>query len=78
MENIPPELKTPNYRSTKLTGIGYDPALDRQDPSNVIKVGELYYVWYTQRAAGVHPFASLPFLERFSCTRLAGDWHLTG
>ena len=58
MNAIPPELRKPNYRSTELAGIGYEPALDRQDPSNVIKVGELYHVWYTQRRAGTHPYAS--------------------
>lgn len=61
MDTIPPELRTPNYRTTELTGIGYDPALDRQDPSNVIKVGGSYYVWYTQRPAGVEPYASTIF-----------------
>ncbi len=55
---IPAELKTPNYRITQLEGIGYDPKLARQDPSNVIKVGELFYVWYTQREKGVHAYAS--------------------
>lgn len=61
MDSIPTELRTPNYRSTELTGIGFDPDVDRQDPSNVIRVGEVYYVWYTQRAAGVHPYASTIF-----------------
>jgi hypothetical protein len=56
--DIPPELKTPNYRTRELTGIGFDPTLERQDPSNVIRVGDTYYVWYTQRKAGVHPYAS--------------------
>ena len=55
---VPEELRTPNYRITKLEGIGYDPKLTRQDPSNVIKVGDLYYVWYTQRQRGVHAYAS--------------------
>jgi len=55
---VPPELTTPNYRVTQLAGIGHDAALDRQDPSNVIKVGDRYYVWYTQRRRGVHPYAS--------------------
>lgn len=58
MDAIPPELKTPNYRTTELAGIGYDSSLDRQDPSNVLKVGETYYAWYTQRPAGVEPYAS--------------------
>jgi hypothetical protein len=56
--DVPPELRTPNYRTTQLEGIGHDPKLDRQDPSNVLKVGDLYYVWYTQRTHGTHPYAS--------------------
>ncbi len=56
--DIPPELKTPNYRTRQLTGIGFDPQLERQDPSNVIRAGETCYVWYTQRKTGVHPYAS--------------------
>lgn len=55
---VPPELTTPAYRMRTLEGLGYDPKLDRQDPSNVIRVGKTYYVWYTQRKAGVHPYAS--------------------
>ena len=56
--DVPPELTTPNYRVREVTGIGYDPNIDRQDPSNVIKVGDTYYVWYTQRNVGVHAYAS--------------------
>jgi len=55
---VPPELTTPNYRMAALTGIGYDPNLDRQDPSNVIKVGDTFYAWYTQRPHDVHAYAS--------------------
>jgi len=55
---VPAELRTPNYRLTHLQGIGYDPAIDRQDPSNVIKVDDLFHVWFTQRPADVHPYAS--------------------
>lgn len=55
---IPVELTTPNYRVQEIQSIGYDPEIDRQDPSNIIKVGDTYYVWYTQRKAGVHPYAS--------------------
>ena len=53
-----PELTAPNYRTRKIEQLGYDPKLNRQDPSNVIRVGKTYYVWYTQRKAGVHPYAS--------------------
>jgi len=55
---VPPELTRPNYRIRALSGIGPQAGVERQDPSNVIRVGDLYYVWYTRRAAGVHPYAS--------------------
>ena len=57
-QEIPPELRSPNYRITELDVIGYSPEFDRQDPSNVIKVDDMYYIWYTQRKAGIHPYAS--------------------
>jgi len=55
---IPPELTRPNYRTREITGIGPQADVQRQDPSNVIQVGDSYYVWYTRRKAGVHPYAS--------------------
>ena len=55
---IPPELTRPNYRTREITGIGPQADVQRQDPSNVIQVGDVYYVWYTRRKAGVHPYAS--------------------
>jgi len=55
---VPPELATPNYRTREIEPLGHNPKLDRQDPSNVIRVGKTYYVWYTQRKAGVHAYAS--------------------
>ena len=55
---IPPELTTPDYGVNNLGGIGYDSRYERQDPSNVIKVGDTFYVWYTHRSPGVHPYAS--------------------
>jgi sucrose-6-phosphate hydrolase SacC (GH32 family) len=32
----------------KLTGIGREAGVMRRDPSDVIKVGDLYYVWYSK------------------------------
>jgi len=55
---IPEELKTPNYRITKLEGIGYDEAFSRQDPSNVIKVGDTYHV-YTSKFTGNTPYTGV-------------------
>lgn len=45
--------ESPNYGTaimtqTTLTGIGPDESVSRRDPSDVIKVGDLYYVWYSR------------------------------
>jgi len=49
--NIPLELFKPNYRRSEVYGIGADPDWQRLDPSNVVKVNDLYYVWYTKAPA---------------------------
>jgi len=49
--DIPKELQSPSYRITMLEGIGYDKDFGRQDPSNVIKVGDTYHV-YTSKFTG--------------------------
>jgi hypothetical protein len=55
---VPPELATPNYRTREITGIGPQQGVERQDPSNVLQAGDRWFVWYTRRKAGVHPYAS--------------------
>ena len=55
---VPQELTTPSYRVSEISGIGAEPDVERQDPSNVIRVGDTFYVWYTRRKSGVHPYAS--------------------
>ena len=52
--DIPPELTTPNYRVSEITGIGYDRQWGRCDPSNVIKVRDTYFVWYTRFKPGTN------------------------
>ncbi len=59
--DVPPELTTPNYRTREIAGIGHTEGIARQDPSNVIQVGDRYLVYYTQRKTGVHPYASTVF-----------------
>ncbi|MCM2375193.1 family 43 glycosylhydrolase [Aporhodopirellula aestuarii] len=39
---------TASFSRTTLTGIGPDKKVSRRDPSDVIKVGDLYYVWYSR------------------------------
>ncbi|MDI1334540.1 MAG: family 43 glycosylhydrolase [Lacunisphaera sp.] len=41
------EFKT-DIKYTDVTGIGFEEGVTRRDPSGVIKVGDLYYVWYTR------------------------------
>lgn len=39
---------TATISRTTLTGIGPDQKVSRRDPSDIIKVGNLYYVWYSR------------------------------
>lgn len=39
---------TVTFTKTDLTGIGPEKKVSRRDPSDVIKVGDLYYVWYSK------------------------------
>ena len=41
------ELYT-RFRYSPVKGLGYEPGVNRRDPSSIIKVGDLYYVWYTR------------------------------
>lgn len=42
------EVKTVEVTRSELQGIGVEKGVMRRDPSDVIKVGELYYVWYSK------------------------------
>jgi hypothetical protein len=42
------KLDTISFSYTEITGIGIDSTYNRRDPSDVIKVGNKYYVWYTR------------------------------
>ncbi|RME43207.1 MAG: glycosyl hydrolase, partial [Chloroflexi bacterium] len=41
------------FAYTPVTGIGYEEGIHRRDPSSVIRVGDLYYVYYT-KSIGVY------------------------
>jgi hypothetical protein len=43
-----PELHSPRFRITPLPGLSVQEGISRRDPSDVIKVGGQYYVWYTK------------------------------
>lgn len=42
------EAGTVEANYTELAGIGWEKGVMRRDPSDVIKVGDLYYVWYSK------------------------------
>ena len=42
------EMKTASVTHSALQGIGMEQGVMRRDPSDVIKVGDLYYVWYSK------------------------------
>ena len=43
-----PELKAPRFRIVPANGLGLEKGVCRRDPSDVIRVGSLYFVWYTK------------------------------
>jgi hypothetical protein len=46
----PKESSNGSIKATysELSGIGKEPGVMRRDPSDVIKVGDLFYVWYSK------------------------------
>ncbi|MGG1554036.1 glycoside hydrolase family 117 protein [Paenibacillus ferrarius] len=36
------------FKYSPVFGLGYEEGIHRRDPSSVIKVGDIYYVWYTK------------------------------
>jgi hypothetical protein len=45
------------FRYKPITGIGYEKGVSRRDPSTIIRVGDLYYVWYTHCTEGKYYLA---------------------
>lgn len=43
-----PQYGTVDMIYTEVPGIGPEPGVMRRDPSDIIKVGDLYYVWYSR------------------------------
>lgn len=53
-----PSLTSMRFSTQKVAGIGHEPGVCRRDPSDVIKVGETYYVWYSKVARGQRLYPS--------------------
>jgi alpha-L-fucosidase 2 len=43
-----PEFYGKEFRFQEATGLGLEENVTRRDPSDIIKVGDLYYVWYSK------------------------------
>lgn len=55
----PPELQHPGYRIIHLTGdVKNEPGWARQDPSNVLRIGDRFFVWYAKYPAGINGYAA--------------------
>lgn len=42
------QTKKVTFSYSEVEGIGKDPVYNRRDPSDIIKVGNKYYIWYTR------------------------------
>lgn len=51
-----PELQTPHFRILKSAVLGEEDGVCRRDPSDVIRVGYTYFVWYTKVRRGPDVF----------------------
>ncbi len=49
------EPETVSFSYSDITGIGIDSLYNRRDPSDVIKVGNKYYVWYSRMNSPITP-----------------------
>lgn len=47
-QDMQAHFKNVEYQFTEIDGIGFEKGVTRRDPSDVIKVGQTYYVYYTK------------------------------
>ena len=60
------------FRYSPVSGVGKEPGVTRRDPSKVIRVGDIYYVWYTRRQTAERWLG----ISQASDTRPAWDWDM--
>ena len=60
------------FKYSRISGIGKEAGLTRRDPSKVIRVGDMYYVWYSRRQTA----ETWRGIAQASETRPAWDWDL--
>ena len=61
------------FRYSTIQGLGYERRIVRRDPSCIVQVDGLYYVWYTR---GAHPCPAVGH-EKATDTIPAMPWDLT-
>ena len=49
-----PQVRVLSYEQIPIEGIGLEENVMRRDPSDIIKVGDAYYVWYTKATTPPH------------------------
>lgn len=62
-----------NFRYSPLDGLSYDGSVSRRDPSKIVKIDGLYYVWYTRRETAVPPQGP----DKATDTIPSFDWDLS-
>lgn len=67
------------FRYSPAVGLGYEEGVARRDPTGVIKVSSLYYVWYTKTPKGLTSvgFANSTDKLRAYTWDLASIWYAT-
>ncbi len=97
LEDLPSDLDNPfftQFRYSKVNGIGREEGVTRRDPSSILRVNDIYYVYYTRRKTirkireGIKnlseqdwmtPVTDWDLSEIWYATSLDGfDWHEKG
>jgi hypothetical protein len=47
-----PDLASPQIRFSEAKGLGYELGVCRRDPSDILKIGDTHFVWYTKVRPG--------------------------
>lgn len=62
------------FTYTELSGIGYEPLNSRRDPSDVIKVGDTYYVYYSKLLGEFKGTWQGPFTIWYASSKDGYNW----
>ena len=54
-KEVKTETEAVNFTYQDITGIGKDAVYNRRDNSDIIKVGDTYYIWYSRMDSPITP-----------------------